>query len=71
MNAPDAEINASSRNGHGEPIEEGDRSKTSSQRANGHGERDDPAPEDAEASQEAKANGHGEPDRPGPVKRPN
>jgi hypothetical protein len=49
-----------SANGHGEPIEEGDRSKASALRENGHGESE--SAEDIDAG----GNGHGEGDHPAP-----
>jgi hypothetical protein len=63
MNSPDSETDPSSRNGHGEPIEEGDRIKASASQSNGHGEGTDDAPME-------DLNGHGEPDHPAPQKPP-
>jgi hypothetical protein len=66
MSGQGDEIDTTSRNGHGEPIEEGDRKvAVASHPSNGHGERDDPG---EEPLLEAKpgGNGDGEDDLPAP-----
>lgn len=61
------EIDTASGNGHGEPVEEGDRKvAVASAHGNGHGERDDPSEEPPPQAEASGGNGHGEDDLPAP-----
>lgn len=63
MNGQDDEIGTASHNGHGEPIEEGDRKAALATTRNGHGEGSDDEPEAGPTD----GNGHGEGDNPAPA----